>query len=146
MWTSSEAWVIYLCVSLGGMQGSASHSGGQVVVLSDFQKPGYWHMPKLSPPDAPIWDFESGMNGAKIYFASGGCVQSSVVVVVTLELVGRTQQEGQFHRNQAVSSRTLTLCLFFGLPLFLPVFWASFQSSSVNRELLNTLPVHFYSV
>lgn len=61
-------------------------------------------MPKRSQSDTPMWDFVSRMNGAKIHFAGGGSVQSSVVGVVglTLELVCRTQQEWQLYSNQAV--------------------------------------------
>lgn len=58
-------------MKLGRRQGFNHHAEGQIVFLSDFQKLGYWHMLKLSQSDAPAWDFESGMNGANIYFACG---------------------------------------------------------------------------
>lgn len=59
-------------------------------------------MAKLCPLDAPLGDFESGMNGVKTHFAGGGSVWSSVVVVVTLDLVDRAPQGWQLYRNQAV--------------------------------------------
>lgn len=58
-------------MKLGRRQGFNFHAEGRIVFLSDFQKLGYWHMLKLSQSDAPAWDFESGMNGANIYFACG---------------------------------------------------------------------------
>ena len=103
-------------------------------------------MPKRSQSDTPIWDFVSWMNGAKIHFASGGSVQSSVVGVggLTLELVCRTQEEWQLYSNQAVCVAwpwlyccfLAFLCLFSG-PLSTAI--PSIDSGSTSFQHISVL-------
>lgn len=92
-------------MKLGRRQGFNFHAEGRIVFLSDFQKLGYWHMLKLSQSDAPAWDFESGMNGANIYFACGEVfrVQSGDNGGDRGCVVRRALQEWQLGCNQAVS-------------------------------------------
>lgn len=87
-------------------------------------------MLKLGQSDAPIWDFESGVDGA-VYVAGWGSAQGSVVDGSGCGLgsgVWAPVTVAAPLESDCFCGMTLTV-LFFGLPLFLPVFLSLFLQS-----------------
>jgi len=85
---------------------------------------------KLGQSDAPIWDFESGVDGA-VYVAGWGSAQGSVVDGSGCGLgsgVWAPVTVAAPLESDCFCGLTLTV-LFFGLPLFLPVFLSLFLQS-----------------